>query len=164
MPFACRLRQGMRAMLLAMLVVGFAAGAAAQTSGAANFDGALEETSAEYQTAMRTLETRGREETAAAVHRLRQSFQQLAERFAADRPPHLAGEAEWPGEFMQIDVRLVGVLLVIDMGSRDGCASGADAARRDIGAAAPARAGATLDLPRFAIDSVTSDRIASKIL
>ncbi len=120
MPFACRLRQGMRAMLLAMLVAGIRGRPRRRRPArAANFDGALEETSAEYQTAMRTLETRGREETAAAVHRLRQSFQHLAERFAADRPPHLAGEAEWPSEFMQIDVRLVGALLVIDMGSRD---------------------------------------------
>jgi hypothetical protein len=116
MPFAHRLRQGMRAMLLALLVTASAAVAAADPKG---FDAAVEQTSAHYQDAMRTIETRGREETAAAVHRLRQSFQETAERFAADRPPHLAGDADWPGEFMQIDVRLVGALLVIDMGSRD---------------------------------------------
>jgi len=115
-----RLRFRMRAMLLAMLLATAAEAAAAQPGAPETFAGAWQETSTEYQAALRTLETRGREETAAAVHRLRQSFQQLAERFVADRPPHLAADPEWPGEFMQIEVRLIGALLVIEMGSRDG--------------------------------------------
>ena len=119
MRVARRLRFRMRAMLLAMLLAAAAGDAAAQPGAPATFAGAWEQTSTEYQATLRTLETRGRDETAAAVQRLRQSFQELAERFAADRPPHLAGDAEWPGEFMQIDVRLVGALLVIEMGSRD---------------------------------------------
>ena len=119
MGVAHRLRFRMRAMLLAMLLAAAAGGAAAQHGAPATFAGAWQATSTEYQAALRTLETQGRDETAAAVHRLRQSFQQLAERFAAEPPPHLAGDAEWPAEFMQIDVRLVGALLVIEMGSRD---------------------------------------------
>lgn len=109
-------------MLMAALVATSAVPAAAQDGpGPANsFDNAWEATSADYQNALRTLETRGQDETAAAVHRLRRSFQQLAERFAAEPPAHLAGDAAWPAEFMQIDVGLVGTLLVIDMGSRDG--------------------------------------------
>ena len=114
-----RLRFRMRAMLLAMLLAAAAGDATAQPGPPATFMGSWEQASTEYQAALHTLETRGREETAAAVQRLRQSFQGLAERFAADRPPHLTGDAEWPGEFMQIDVRLVGALLVIEMGSRD---------------------------------------------
>ena len=64
----------------------------AQNGNPATFEGAWEATSAEYQAALRTLETQGRDETAAAVERQRQSFQQLAERFVADPPPHLAGD------------------------------------------------------------------------
>jgi hypothetical protein len=120
MRSARHLRFRMRATLLAILLAWAAGDAAAQPGAPATYADALQETSTEYQAALRTLETRSREETAAAVHRLRQSFQQLAERFVADRPPHLAADPEWPGEFMQIDVRLVGALLVIEMGSRDG--------------------------------------------
>lgn len=123
MPFARRLHLGMRAMLLAALFMALADAAVAQPGTAPTFDDAWVETSGEYQAALRTLETQGREETAAAVHRLRQSFQQLAERFTAEPPAHLAGDAAWPAEFMQIDVRLVGALLVIEMGSRDGARS-----------------------------------------
>jgi ERCC4-type nuclease len=119
MGIAHRLRIRMRAMLLAILLAAAADGAAAQPVAPETFAGALEQTSAEYQTALRTLETQGRDETAAAVHRLRRSFQELAERFATDRPPHLADDAEWPLEFMQIDVGLVGTLLVIEIGSQD---------------------------------------------
>ena len=118
MPIARRLRPGLRAMLLAALLMAGADTAAAQAGASATFAGAWEETSAEYQAALRTLETRSQEETAAAVHRLRQSFQQMAERFAANRPPHLTGDPEWPAEFIQIDLRLVGALLVTPRGGR----------------------------------------------
>jgi hypothetical protein len=120
MGIARRLHCRMRAMLLAAMLVAAAGGVAAQPGASATFARAWQETSTEYQATLRTLETQGRDETAAAVHRLRQSFQQLAERFVVDRPPHLAVDPEWPAEFMQIDVRLVGALLVIEMGSRDG--------------------------------------------
>jgi hypothetical protein len=119
MGFAHHLHIRMRAMLLATLLAAAAGAAAAQPVAPETFAGAWQETSAEYQATLRTLETQGRDETAAAVHRLRQSFQQLADRFASDRPPHLADDPEWPAEFMQIDVRLVGALLVIEMGSQD---------------------------------------------
>ncbi len=119
MGFARRLRFRMRAMLLALLLLAGAGAAAEEAPLPATYAGAWDETAAEYQAALRTLEAQGREETAAAVGRLRKSFQQLAERFVAERPPHLAEDPQWPAEFMQIDVRLVGTLLVIEMGSRD---------------------------------------------
>ena len=120
MGIAHRLRLRMRAMLLAILLAAAAGSAAAQPVAPETFAGAWQETSAEYQATLRTLETQGRDETAAAVHRLRQSCQQLADRFVCDPPPHLAGDPDWPADFMQIDVRLVGALLVIEMGSQDG--------------------------------------------
>jgi hypothetical protein len=119
MSFVSRLHLRMRAMLLAVSVATLGwSGAGAQ--GAVSFDAAWHDTSADYQAAMRTLDTQSQDETTAAVQRLRRSFQRLADSFSADQPPHLAGDAAWPGEFMQIDVRLVGALLVIQMGSREG--------------------------------------------
>jgi len=118
MRIARHLNFRMRTTRLAILLALAAGAAAAQPATTATFAGAWLETVTQYQAALRTLDTRGRDETAAAVQRLRQSFQQLAERFASDRPSHLAGDPAWPAEFMQIDVRLVGALLVIEMGSQ----------------------------------------------
>ena len=74
--------------------------------------------SAQYQVALKTLETRGREETAAEVHRLREAFQAVIERFNANQSA-LRLDPDYAGTLMQLDVSIVGVLLVIDFGSRE---------------------------------------------
>src|SRR4051812_10290150 len=51
-----------------------------------DFHAAVEQASAQYNVALTTLETRGQDETAAEVHRLRQSWQLLLDRFQAQRP------------------------------------------------------------------------------
>ena len=73
---------------------------------------------AQYQIALKTLETRGREETAAEVHRLREAFQVVMERFNANQSA-LDLDADYPGALLQFDVSIVGVMLVIDFGSRE---------------------------------------------
>jgi hypothetical protein len=73
---------------------------------------------AQYQVALRTLETSGREETAAEVHRLREAFQAVIERFNANQSA-LGLDADYAGALLQFDVSIVGVMLVIDFGSRD---------------------------------------------
>ena len=73
---------------------------------------------AQYQVALMTLETRGREETAAEVHRLREAFQAVMERFNANQSA-LGLDADYAGALMQFDVSIVGVMLVIDFGSRE---------------------------------------------
>jgi hypothetical protein len=73
---------------------------------------------AQYQVALKTLETRGREETAAEVHRLREAFQAVMERFNANESA-LGLDTDYAGALMQFDVSIVGVMLVIDFGSRE---------------------------------------------
>ena len=86
----------------------------------ADFRAAVDEATAEYRFALRTLETRGQDETAAAVHRLRAAWQAIGERFGAHRPAAFADDENFGAMFMQLDVSLVGVLLVIELGNRDG--------------------------------------------
>jgi hypothetical protein len=73
---------------------------------------------AQYQVALKTLETRGREETAAEVHRLREAFQAVIERFNANESA-FGLDTDYAGALMQFDVSIVGVMLVIDFGSRE---------------------------------------------
>jgi hypothetical protein len=74
--------------------------------------------SAQYQVALKTLETRGREETTAEVHRLRAAFQAVIQQVDANRTT-LGLDPDYDGMLMQLDVSMVGVMLVIDFGSRE---------------------------------------------
>jgi hypothetical protein len=74
--------------------------------------------SAQYQVALKTLETRGREETAAEVSRLREAFHAVMEQINANGAAFPA-DPDLAGSLMQLDVSIVGVLLVIDFGSRE---------------------------------------------
>jgi hypothetical protein len=74
--------------------------------------------SAQYQVALKTLETRSRDETAAKVYRLREAFQAVIQQFDANRTA-LGLDPDYDGMLMQLDVSMVGVMLVIDFGSRE---------------------------------------------
>ena len=124
MSFVRRLPQGTRVALAALVLVAIGPHVLAQADPLADFHAAVNEASAQYQTALTTLETRGREETSAAVHRLRQAWQALAQRFAAEPPAAFAGDEQFAGVFMQTDVQIIGVLLVIDLGNRDAARAG----------------------------------------
>ena len=105
------------AVLIAALVAQWpiaAAGADERSELAAAFKLA----SAQYQAALKALETRGREETAAEVHRLREAFQAVIQKVDANRTA-LGLDPEYDGMLMQLDVSMVGVMLVIDFGSRE---------------------------------------------
>ena len=84
----------------------------------ADLQAAFRLATAQYQVALKTLETRGREETAAEVHRLREAFQAVMERFNANESA-LGLDGDYAGALMQFDVSIVGVMLVIDFGSRE---------------------------------------------
>ena len=84
----------------------------------ADIQAAFKLAAAQYQVALRTLETRGREETAAEVSRLREAFQAVIQQFDASQAA-LRKDQEYAGLLMQVDVSIVGVLLVIDFGSRE---------------------------------------------
>ncbi len=84
----------------------------------ADLHAALALASAQYQVALKTLETRGREETAAEVGRLREAFHAVMEHFDANQSA-VGLDPDYAGTLMQLDVSIVGVLLVIDFGSRE---------------------------------------------
>jgi hypothetical protein len=111
------LRLRTRAMLVAVLALWFALPAHADEL--ADFQEAVAQASAQYRVAMTTLETRGREETSAAVQRFRQAWQIVIDRREASRPAAFADAEQYAGLFMQVDARIVGALIVIDIGSRD---------------------------------------------
>src|SRR5882757_3762538 len=113
-----------RRLVLATLFV-FALSLSVRSDELADFHAAVEQAAAEHRLAMDTLETSGQRETAAAVQRLRQTWQAINERFTGEhRPAPFADDEQYPTMFMQVDVRLVGVLLTIDMGNRDAARSG----------------------------------------
>jgi hypothetical protein len=124
MSLVRRLPQGIRVALAALVLMALGPRVPAQADPLADFHAAVEEASGQYQAALTTLETSGREETSAAVHRLRQTWQSLAQRFAAEPPAALAGGDQFAGEFMQTDMQMIGVLLVIDLGNRDAARAG----------------------------------------
>jgi hypothetical protein len=84
----------------------------------ADLNAAFELASAQYQVALKTLETRGRDETAAEVGRLREAFQSVIQQFDANRAA-LGHDPDYDGMLLQLDVSIVGVMLVIDFGSRE---------------------------------------------
>jgi hypothetical protein len=88
----------------------------------AEFHAAVERALDQYSFAMSVLETSSQEQTKAEVARLRQSWQAIAERFAR-RPEGFAGGEDYGGTFMQVDMRLITLLLVIDLGNRDAARS-----------------------------------------
>jgi hypothetical protein len=114
---------GRRLVLAALFVL--ALSLSVRSDELAEFHAAVERATAEHRAAMTTLETSGQQETAAAVQRFRQTWQALNERFTGERrPAPFADDEQYPTMFMQVDVRLVGVLLTIDMGNRDAARSG----------------------------------------
>lgn len=110
-------------LLLAVLFV-YALSFSVRSDELSDFHTAVGQAADQYRNAMETLETKGQAETAAAVHRLRESWQAIGERFGKNPPPVFADDEEYAGLFMQIDMRLIGVLLVIDMGNRNAARAG----------------------------------------
>jgi hypothetical protein len=93
------------------------------TSGRADdqgdFRAALAAATAQYRIAMSTLEHNGQEQTAAEVRRFREAWQAVIDRAGSNRPAVYATTEQFFGVLMQIDTRIVGTLLVIDIGNRD---------------------------------------------
>jgi len=106
------------AAVLAVLLLQWPALAAAADE-LADFHAAVAQASAQYRLAMTTLDTRGREETSAAVQRFRETWQVVIDRHASNRPAATADNDDYDGMFMQVDARIVGALIVIDIGSRE---------------------------------------------
>jgi hypothetical protein len=117
-PLRIPLRAALTAAALAAALILPWPCAAAGTDERADLQAAFRRATAQYQVALRTLDTRGREETAAEVSRLRAAFQAVIQEFNANRTA-LDGDQDYAGALMQLDVGIIGVLLVIDFGSRE---------------------------------------------
>src|SRR5262249_25820855 len=85
------------------------------------FQAAVERATAQYHVAMETLETSSQAETAAAVHRFREAWQAI---FASKDRPALPDGEQYSTMQILVDTRLIGVLLVIDLGNRHAARKG----------------------------------------
>jgi hypothetical protein len=103
------------AILAALLLLPIRAGA----DELADFRAALDAAASQYRVAMDTLETSGRDETAAEVRRFRQSWQAIAERFGAAPPLPATKGDDYANLFLQTEMSIVGALIIIDIGSRE---------------------------------------------
>jgi hypothetical protein len=87
------------------------------------FTAALEQAQLQYQLALRTLETSGREQTAAEVRLFRRAWQQVIAQLDHNRPAQFGTDESYAAAMTQIDASVVGALIVIDIGSRDAARS-----------------------------------------
>ena len=84
-----------------------------------DFAAAVERVAAQYNFALRAVETSGREQTAVEVRLLRQEWQGLIDRLEHKRPAEFDGDDFYAITITEVDALLVGALIVIDIGSRD---------------------------------------------
>ena len=84
-----------------------------------DFAAAVERAQSQYRIALRTLESSGREQTAAEVRLFRETWQDVIARLDNHRPAQFEGDESYAVTMTEIDVALVGVLIVIDIGSRE---------------------------------------------
>jgi hypothetical protein len=106
-----------RTLLLALTFA--ACPVAAGADDLADFTAAVERAELQYRIALRTLESAGRDETAAEVRLFRETWQDVVARLDSHRPAQFDGDESYAATMTQIDAALVGVLIVIDVGSRD---------------------------------------------
>jgi hypothetical protein len=85
----------------------------------ANFTAAVERAELQYRIALRTLESAGRDETAAEVRLFREALQDAISRLDEQRLPKSESDDFYAGTMLQIDMAIVGALIVIDIGSRE---------------------------------------------
>lgn len=122
MSMTCAARRRCMAALGALLVL--ALPVTGRADELADFHAAVKQASEQHRIAMETLETRSQAETAAAVQRFRESWHAISDQFGKNRPAPFVGDEQYGTMFMLIDTRVIGVLLAIDLGSRDAARSG----------------------------------------
>ena len=84
-----------------------------------DFAEAVEHAELQYRIALRTLESSGREQTAAEVRLFRDALQEAVARLDKHPPPKSDGDESYAASMMQIDMAVIGALIVIDIGSRE---------------------------------------------
>jgi hypothetical protein len=106
-----------RTILLALILA--AAPLSAGADDLKDFADAVERAELQYRLALRTLESSGREQTAAEVRLFRDALQDAIARLGEHRPPKSESDNSYAGTMLQIDMAIVGALIVIDIGSRE---------------------------------------------
>jgi hypothetical protein len=101
------------ALLFALILPQLAAASDEQAA----FAESVAQASAQYRIAMQTLEKDGREQTAAEVRLFRELWGEIIDRFG--KSPTFATDNKFAAALLDVDVRLIGALIVIDIGSRD---------------------------------------------
>jgi hypothetical protein len=106
-----------RALLLALTLA--ASPVAAAADDLADFTAAVERAELQYRIALRTLDTAGRDETAAEVRLFRETWQDVIAHLDSHRPAQFEGDESYAATMTQVDMAVVGVLIIIDIGSRE---------------------------------------------
>ena len=106
-----------RTLLLALILA--ASPVVAGADDLTDFTAAVERAELQYRIALRTLESAGRDETAAEVRLFREALQDAISRLDEQRPPKSESDDSYAGTMLQIDMAIVGALIVIDIGSRE---------------------------------------------
>ena len=84
-----------------------------------DFADAVEQAELQYRIALRTLESSGREQTAAEVRLFRDALQQAIARLDKRGMAKSENENSYAASMLQIDMAIIGALIVIDIGSRE---------------------------------------------
>ena len=84
-----------------------------------DFADAVEQAELQYRIALRTLESSGREQTAAEVRLFRETLQEAIAQLDKHGPVKSEGDETYAASMLQIDMAIVGVMIVIDIGSRE---------------------------------------------
>lgn len=118
MPFADLVRRSsiFAMMALMCLTVAAHAGITTDLSPKSELQAALERAIAQYRIALDAVENGSQQAAAVEVHRFREIWHHATERYRAQHP----AQAERLGaDMVDVDLRIVGVLLIIDMGRRE---------------------------------------------
>jgi hypothetical protein len=106
-----------RTLLLSLILA--AAPVVAGADDLTDFAAAVERAELQYRISLRTLESAGRDETAAEVRLFRETWQDVIARLDSHRPAQFEDDETYAATMTQVDAAMVGVLIVIDIGSRE---------------------------------------------
>lgn len=106
-----------RTILLALILA--SAPLSAGADDLKDFADAVERAELQYRIALHTLESSGREQTAAEVRLFREALQDVIARLDERPQPKPEGDDSYAATMLQIDMAVIGALIVIDIGSRE---------------------------------------------
>jgi hypothetical protein len=85
-----------------------------------DFAAAVERAEIQYRLALRAVETSGRDQTSAEVALFREAWQEAIAQLDNRRPAEFEDDESYAATMLEVDMALVGAMIVIDIGSREG--------------------------------------------